>query len=75
MNLSEWITSITAAKVSELLKVETNTVYYWRDLKFLPKPETMVDIVRLTHGLVTYESIIVPFVEHNKARDKYVAKN
>lgn len=68
MTLSDWITSMSANKVSALLEVELNTIYYWRDLKTLPKPEMMRKIVKVTHGLVGYADIIEPYFDDKEAR-------
>lgn len=68
MTLSDWIKDMGAIRVANLLECEHNTVYYWRDLTTIPKPEMMRAIVKATHGLVTYEEIIEPYFAHKESQ-------
>lgn len=70
MPFHEWITSLGVPAVCKLLNVGHNTVYLWRDLQTLPKPRMMKKVVTVTHGLVSYESIIEPYLAHKRNANK-----
>lgn len=58
MFLSEWIELKGVPAVAKLLKVDQNTVRYWRWGKTFPHPEQMRAIKKATKGQVGYDEII-----------------
>jgi hypothetical protein len=61
MQLIEYIKDIGPTKFAELVGVSTNQVHKYQNLADVPRPKLARKIVKLTHGLVTYEDIYEPF--------------
>jgi len=62
MTLQEYIEQSDITKLAESLEVDVSTVYRWAQLKSIPTDKTKARIVELTHGLVTFESIMGPYL-------------
>lgn len=53
-----WIDTEGIDEIVRLMKVRHATVYVWRSGKNYPRIQQMQKIKRLTHGKVSYDSII-----------------
>jgi len=62
MTLVQWINQLGVREVAKLLNTDAGRVSMWNTKKSLPKDEMKVQIVKLTHGLVSYEEMIEDFV-------------
>lgn len=59
MKLSTWITkSGGTVAVGKLLGVTHNRVHAWLTGKSLPRPALMLEIVKLSKGVVTFDSMV-----------------
>jgi len=63
--LTDYIDHKTGAQVARELGIEEQTVYYWKHKRSVPRPHTAAKLINLTGGLLTWESIYQPFVDHN----------
>lgn len=65
LTLPQYIEIKGVPVVAAELGVEAQTVHYWKAFRSAPKPHTAAKLVALTNGLLTFESIYKPYVEHN----------
>lgn len=63
LNLREFIEQIGMNNLAMKLNVSKQTVSLWYNFKNAPKPFTASQIIELSYGLVTWESIYKPYVE------------
>ncbi len=68
MTLREWIDGLGQVEVAKKLKVKRQHVHNWRRRSNLPRPATMVKIVKLTKGKVTYREMLEDYVNFDKTR-------
>ncbi len=55
----EWVVDFGGSKkVAEKLKVSVDSIKHWKARKGSPKVGTIVELVKLSKGALTYESII-----------------
>lgn len=54
-----------AATVARELGVESATVSHWKLFKAAPRPHIAAALIQQTNGLLTWEGIYQPFVDHN----------
>lgn len=60
MKLKDWVEMRGGARaVAKMLKVNKHTVNCWLRGTSTPKATTMVQIVKLAKGFVTYETIVL----------------
>lgn len=57
-----------AATVARELGVTEMTVSHWNAYRSAPTPHNAAKLIQLTNGLLTWESIYQPFVDHNNER-------
>ena len=69
MILSDYITQLGIDKTAEVFAVSTVTARSWRDLKSIPEPAKAHEIVKKTHGLVSWERIYQPYFDAAAARE------
>lgn len=65
LTLREFITQIGANELAMRLNVSKQTVSFWFTFRTAPKPTTAAQIIELSYGLVTWESIYKPYVNMN----------
>lgn len=63
LTLSEYITRMTPAKFCRLMNVTEHTAYNWKNKKAIPSAATAYDIIQVSNGLLTWESIFQPFFD------------
>lgn len=64
--LQDYIAHKGVATVAKELGCDTQTVYYWKDLKTAPRPAVASKLIELSGGLLSFESIYGPFVKKCK---------
>jgi len=69
LTLRQFIDQIGPSKLAMALNVSKQTVSLWYTLTTAPRPLSAAQIIELSYGLVTWESIYKPYVEMN-AREK-----
>lgn len=69
LSLSEYITKIGPQKFSELLGVTEHTAYNWKNKKSIPGASTAWEIIKLSHGLLTWESIYQPYFPQDEIKN------
>lgn len=47
------------------LGVDENTIYMWKAKKQAPRPHTAKKLIDMTAGLLTWDGIYGPYLEHN----------
>lgn len=57
MNLREYIETIGDEEAAKVLGVKVRTIKSWRYGARVPRPAKALDIVKKTHGLLTFENI------------------
>ncbi len=62
LTLREFIEHLGAGKLAMQLNVSRQAVAQWANFKAAPKPATAAEIIELSYGLVTWESIYQPYV-------------
>jgi hypothetical protein len=65
LTLREFIDQIGPNKLAMTLNVSKQTVSLWYNLQTAPKPLTAGQIIELSYGLVSWESIYKPYVDMN----------
>lgn len=75
MNLTQWIEHKTVGECAKILGTPVTTVSSWFNYKALPRPKTMMQIVKHTDGIVTYKEMIEDFVKNNSKIKKSKVKN
>lgn len=65
LTLREFIDQIGPNKLAMTLNVSKQTVSLWYNLATAPKPLTAAQIIELSYGLVSWESIYKPYVDMN----------
>lgn len=63
MYLSDYVTQIGIDKVCELYGVSSVTAHSWRKKESIPAPAKANEIVKITHGLVSWEKIYQPYFD------------
>lgn len=66
MTVAEWVEKIGITRAAKSLNVAPGTVYFWVDRETLPKPETMLKIVKQSKGQVCLIATLEDFVKHNR---------
>jgi DNA-binding transcriptional regulator YdaS (Cro superfamily) len=61
MQLNNWIEEVGVKKIAHLLDVTPQSVYEWVGLRGAPSSAKAWEIIKLSHGLVTWESIYQPY--------------
>lgn len=69
MDLNEWLTVMGTSKSAELLKVSTVTICQWKKVETSPKVMMAHKIIKLSNGLVTWESVYAPYVKARTNKD------
>ena len=62
--LQMYITQKGAANLSRELKVSESAVSFWFHMQNAPRPETAALMIEQTNGVLTWEGIYRPYVEH-----------
>ncbi len=63
--LQDYIELRTGAAIARDLGVDEQTVYFWKSKRSAPKPHTAARLIALTNGLLSWEGIYQPFVDHH----------
>jgi hypothetical protein len=66
--LQNYIVAKGAPVVAKEMGVEEATVSAWKLFKSAPRPHLASALVRMTNGLLTWEGIYQPFVDHNNEK-------
>ncbi len=65
LTLREFIEQIGPNELAMRLNVSKQTVSFWFNFQTAPKPMTAAQIIELSYGLVSWESIYKPYVDMN----------
>lgn len=69
MTLSEFIEQVGASKLARALNTTESNIYTWKRLDSAPRPQTAFELIHLSHGALTWQTIYEPFVlKHYKKR-------
>lgn len=68
ITLPQFIDGLGAGKVAGLIGVDPATVRYWRNFVNCPRPESAAKLIELSLGLLSWESIYQPYIDHNKGK-------
>lgn len=63
MEFGTFIDQIGIDRLAKTLKVTTQTVSSWRKLDNTPRPTSAFEMICLSHGALTWQSIYEPFVK------------
>lgn len=69
MDLTQWISAMGNKKVIALLGVSIETIYQWKRADTSPKVMMAHKIIKLSNGLVTWESVYAPYVRRRTQKD------
>ncbi len=64
MQLAQYIETVGVQKMQDLHKVSKTTVYSWKNLDYVPDPAKAWEIIRKSHGVVTWAEIYDPYFEN-----------
>lgn len=62
MQFVKWLNSQSPTELSKRLGIGVYPIFHWRNGRSLPRPDTMVKLVKLSKGKVSYEAIIKHYV-------------
>lgn len=63
MDLNKFIDQIGHSRLAETLKVTSTTITSWKNLENAPRPASAFQMICLSHGALTWQSIYEPFVK------------
>lgn len=64
--LQDYIMHKGVTKVAEEVGCDRQAVYQWKELSTAPRPAVAAKLIELSGGLLSFEGIYRPFVEHQK---------
>jgi hypothetical protein len=62
----DWIRDYGVHRLVGELRCHQITVESWMRRRFIPNPEHLVELVRLSGGKISYADIIEPFVQRSR---------
>lgn len=61
MELAKFIEQIGMSRLAEILEVSATAVASWRDLESAPRPVTALQMIAVSQGALTWQTIYEPF--------------
>jgi DNA-binding transcriptional regulator YdaS (Cro superfamily) len=68
MKLKEFITIYGPKKLALTLRIDDATVSQWKLAKAFPRPKYLREIVKLSKGQVSYESMVNDYLRRNPSK-------
>lgn len=62
MTFSTFIESVGAFRLAAMLGLAPTTIYRWRDLESVPRPEIALKLILVSSGVLTWEKIYLPYL-------------
>lgn len=63
--LQEFIEHKGVNQVARDAGVESTTVSHWKSFRSAPRPHVAYKLIQMTSGLLTWEGIYMPYLNHN----------
>ena len=70
MTLAEFIEQVGASRIAKMVKTSESNVYTWKRLVTTPRPTTAYELICLSHGALTWQSIYEPYVLKHYTKKK-----